>query len=325
MHFWSGSTVKASEIQDIKAYNRANGWLWLTYTVLQILAGVISLFDEIVGVILFGVIIFPGILVLVLIYQKIYKKYKAKEGLNAKGKCYNTTIVLSLIENLGKGLKKMKTIDKLFITLEALCYLLILFVVNGKLGVGLRYLSILMCFIYVMMHASSKEHKLLSLAFLLTLIADLFLLIIADYYAIGVGVFIFVQVIYSYRLNARNEKARYIYEAIALGIIINELLAWGFLKDSFDLVVFLTLFYFTLLLSNVFISFTQFKKRPVFALGLLLFLFCDIAVGLSNFSDYEISSKLVQTILELPLDLAWFFYIPSQVCIALSIKKAQSN
>ena len=32
MWFWSGSTVKESEISDIAAYNRANGIMWLVFS-----------------------------------------------------------------------------------------------------------------------------------------------------------------------------------------------------------------------------------------------------------------------------------------------------
>lgn len=33
MWFWSGSSVKESEIRDIKAYNRANGIMWMIYSI----------------------------------------------------------------------------------------------------------------------------------------------------------------------------------------------------------------------------------------------------------------------------------------------------
>ena len=31
MWFWSGSTVKKSEITDVRAYNRANGIMWICF------------------------------------------------------------------------------------------------------------------------------------------------------------------------------------------------------------------------------------------------------------------------------------------------------
>ena len=32
MWFWSGSTVRESEISDISAYNKANGIMWIVYS-----------------------------------------------------------------------------------------------------------------------------------------------------------------------------------------------------------------------------------------------------------------------------------------------------
>ena len=32
MWFWSGSSVSAEEISDVKAYNRANGIMWITFS-----------------------------------------------------------------------------------------------------------------------------------------------------------------------------------------------------------------------------------------------------------------------------------------------------
>ena len=84
MHFWSGSTVKPDEIADIKSYNRSNGIMWATYTICMATAGVVSLFDTIIGVILMIIIIIPGIIVLIIIYNQIYKKYSTTLATNKR-------------------------------------------------------------------------------------------------------------------------------------------------------------------------------------------------------------------------------------------------
>ncbi len=76
IHFWSGSTVRPEEITDIPAYNRANGWMWTIYTISMIVTGILALFNILIGVILLVVICVPGIIVLVVVYNRIYKKYK---------------------------------------------------------------------------------------------------------------------------------------------------------------------------------------------------------------------------------------------------------
>lgn len=76
MHFWSGSTVRPEEITDIPAYNRANGWMWTIYTICIVVAGIVALFDIGMGVIILIVIAVPGLAVLVIVYKRIYNKYR---------------------------------------------------------------------------------------------------------------------------------------------------------------------------------------------------------------------------------------------------------
>ncbi len=76
MHFWSGSSVSPEEITDIPAYNRANGWMWTIYTIAMIMTGILSLFNISISVILLLVICVPGTIVLIITYNRIYKKYK---------------------------------------------------------------------------------------------------------------------------------------------------------------------------------------------------------------------------------------------------------
>ena len=50
MWFWSGSTVREDEISDVRAYNRANGIMWLAFSGVFWIAAVLGLFqlDDIV-------------------------------------------------------------------------------------------------------------------------------------------------------------------------------------------------------------------------------------------------------------------------------------
>jgi hypothetical protein len=77
MHFWSGSTVRPEEIADIPAYNRANGLMWAVYAVCMVVTGVLSLFSMIIGAVLLAILCVPGIVVLVLAYNRIYHKYRS--------------------------------------------------------------------------------------------------------------------------------------------------------------------------------------------------------------------------------------------------------
>ena len=77
MWFWSGSEVKPYEIRDIPAYNRANGWMWIVYSLGFWAAAALSLLNVPAAGVLVAVWCLGGIPVLVLGYNRIYKKYKA--------------------------------------------------------------------------------------------------------------------------------------------------------------------------------------------------------------------------------------------------------
>ena len=77
MWFWSGSTVRESEIADIPAYNRANGIMWIVFSLIFWIgtaAGCVRM--SMAGVIIIaGCVV--GIPALPVTYTRIYKKYKA--------------------------------------------------------------------------------------------------------------------------------------------------------------------------------------------------------------------------------------------------------
>ena len=77
MWFWSGSEVKAWQIRDIPAYNRANGWMWIIYSLGFWASAILGLINVPAAGILVMVVCVLGIPGLVITYNRIYKKYKA--------------------------------------------------------------------------------------------------------------------------------------------------------------------------------------------------------------------------------------------------------
>ena len=76
MQFWSGSTVKESEIKDIPAYNRANGIMWLCFSAVLWLSVILSFLGSEAGGIVMFVCVIAGVVLLPFAYGKIFKKYK---------------------------------------------------------------------------------------------------------------------------------------------------------------------------------------------------------------------------------------------------------
>jgi len=75
MWFYSGSEVKPWQIRDIPAYNRANGRMWIVFSLFFWAAAVLSLFNTPAAGVLVAVACLLGIPGLVIAYRRIYRKY----------------------------------------------------------------------------------------------------------------------------------------------------------------------------------------------------------------------------------------------------------
>ncbi len=76
MHFWSGSTVSIAEIRDIRRYNRANGRMWILFGVGMALIGFLGFWSIAAAGVCVFIYTLGGIPVLVVLYDKIYQKYR---------------------------------------------------------------------------------------------------------------------------------------------------------------------------------------------------------------------------------------------------------
>ena len=77
MWFWSGKTGKETEISDITAYNHANGIMWIVYSIIYWMATFAGIWNSIAALDLIIVGCVIGIPVLVVVYNRIYERYKA--------------------------------------------------------------------------------------------------------------------------------------------------------------------------------------------------------------------------------------------------------
>ena len=76
MWFWSWSTVKGSEISDVAAYNRANGIMWLVFSLIMWVSTVLGAMNMKAGGILLTAGCIIGVPLLPVVYGKIYQKFK---------------------------------------------------------------------------------------------------------------------------------------------------------------------------------------------------------------------------------------------------------
>lgn len=242
---------------------------------------------------------------------------------------------------------------RLFVITQIILYLIFLSIDlywdNGTLSGVIKYIIVILCLIYVLQSKAgdTTDRTYVRAGLFFTMISDWILLFMeGDIYFYGVLSFIITQQIYGFRLkHIRNadieidshSKGRHHRQGmlwswlIRLGIQITCAVAVYIILDRFaislDLLLAVTVFYFISLVYNVIYSFqgvledSKDRRGLMFLVGLLLFLLCDINVGMFNLSHYlTLPEQYAQVIHRWSSVLMWTFYAPSQVIIALSFE-----
>ena len=79
MWFWSGTTVREEEIRDVAAYNRANGYMWIFFSLPLWVSTFMGLWEKAWAGLLLFVSVMAGMPFLVVCYGRIYKKYRVEK------------------------------------------------------------------------------------------------------------------------------------------------------------------------------------------------------------------------------------------------------
>ena len=209
---------------------------------------------------------------------------------------------------------------------------------NISLSNRVKFAVVVLCFLYVIitgMKDRSRKHMLLIYALAFTVISDIFILL-SDYYLYGLLTFIIAQQLYGIRITEfinseritkspisliRDLAIRLIYQgafAVLIGLIL-----WS-LGVNIEELLMVSIFYFISICTNVVrllklhASYHYRREIKYFAIGMVLFLLCDINVGLFNLSSFLPVSPAYGMIYSLSSILMWTFYAPSQTLIALS-------
>ena len=80
MWFYSGVEVDASQITNIRAYNRENGVMWQLYSLWYFAAGLAEIFSSLLALALMLLGCSIGIILLILRYQRIIKKFTVPQN-----------------------------------------------------------------------------------------------------------------------------------------------------------------------------------------------------------------------------------------------------
>lgn len=197
----------------------------------------------------------------------------------------------------------------------------------------LKLAGILLCLLFAWLGAADRDGLLVALALSFTVGADWFLLVRGDHFPLGIALFCVVQVLYTLRLAVLRgyiSPLGLTVRALAGGAALAVWLGRGWLPPlptGMDLgTTLLALFYFTGLCCNAIEALLLSRRAPSrelcsFALGLGLFLCCDVCVGLWNLSPVGLSASAEAVFASLHTFSRvgmWLFYLPSQVLLVLS-------
>ena len=208
----------------------------------------------------------------------------------------------------------------LFLAASCVLYYFIL-TAGGTLLVATSYASIILCFAFAL--AGWQNFWIIG-GLACTVGADFFLVVcdpIQQFW--GMVFFLGAQSLYAAMLHrSRPDKALLF---IRLGLIAAaEAVTILILKDAIDPLAVISICYYVNLIFNILLAFLQFKQYRLFAIGLVFFLLCDTVIGLQVMSGGYLpipEGSLLDQILSVPFNLAWLFYLPSQVLISLSSRK----
>ncbi len=198
-----------------------------------------------------------------------------------------------------------------------------------------KFISIVLCFFISLMtgrkHLGKTDILLLQVGLFITVIADFFLLF-TDYFVIGVGVFSLVQIIYAVRYERNKIKPALIRSIIILMIILAIYLIINFYIVKIELLYLMALYYAITLIINVVKSIKSCKNglfpypnKYFIAIGMVLFLLCDMFVGIYNITSQMNISSGIDLLSNFSGKLVWFFYLPSQVLLSLSGVKNEAG
>ena len=210
-----------------------------------------------------------------------------------------------------------------FLMLQAVLFVLV-FVTQGLFNRLVSFLSIVNCLIFAITFLTKDRINILTqLALLFTVLADVFLVLIDHQIrTLAMTFFSMVQICYFLRLLCGSRKKILWIIVYSSMVVLVEIVTIIVLKGLIDYLSIVSIFYYTLLICNVVFSFFQFRICPLFAIGLLLFLFCDTLIGLNVAIGTYISlepSSILYIISHTTFNFAWLFYVPAQTLLALSI------
>lgn len=210
-----------------------------------------------------------------------------------------------------------KIIILTYLIIQLILYSLILFI-DTNIRVEFTTYSVIVLNmimgVYLLIINKNKDNIYSLFALIFTLVSDTFLIFDINK-IIAMISFCIVQILYMLKIKIILSKNKFnYYEIIRISVITIAIIILSIIYK--DILISITTFYFIMLIFNLFESIPLIKNNWLIPIGLLLFILCDIFVGID----------FLYINLNISFNIIWFFYTPSQVFLTLSmIKKSSSH
>lgn len=208
-----------------------------------------------------------------------------------------------------------RNLSFIFIAIEAVlfCTFVAMDITNHPAENIVKFIAISLVGIMGLTAGKQRDNAVVTAAFIFTVLADVFLILIGNYIA-GVCVFIIVQTCYTIRFSFMSGKPLVgeLLKRWLPGLILGTIA--GVLFKSVDIGI--TVAYASCFAVNFAHGFELQIYNPSprhlrFAIGIVLFACCDACVGIHNLQPSIFSEAMIRN----AEVMTWIFYLPSQILI----------
>lgn len=230
---------------------------------------------------------------------------------------------------LTKLTKFQKTIAAVFLLVEAAlyCAYMALDIAHAADTTWIKFAAVALCFVVsfaYLREGVSFPNLLINTALLLTLAADVFLLVLNREHQTGILLFIAVQALYfGYLLHISKPCGKRRLTALLLARLPVLAGASALLFWTADAVIITAAVYILMSVCNIINCFVK-PKAYLLGAGLILLLLCDLSVGIYNMRNF-VSFPVPEPLCAFSEIGMWLFYLPSQVCVALNNLKLKKS
>ena len=215
----------------------------------------------------------------------------------------------------------------IFLAVEAVlfCTFVAMDVMHHDAENVVKYVAICLVGLMGLRAGKQRDNVVVTAAFLFTMVADLFLILIGNFVA-GVAAFICVQTCYKIRFSFMSGKPLVgeLLKRLVPGVILGGIATY-FLGINVGIIVAYACSFAVNFVHGFELHILKPSPRHLrFAIGLFLFACCDICVGITNLRPGFLTEQMIRN----AEVMTWIFYLPSQILIlsttdSLSLKKPQ--